>query len=347
MPWANRLLERMAGDAPPPAEGERVITHAEAVREALTLAMEEGRNVFTLGQGINDPPGGIFGVTHTLVDRFGPDRVFDTPLSEDALTGICAGAAMQGMRPVYLHNRPDFLLLAFDHLVNHASKTHYLDRGKTSVPMVVWTAIGRGWGGGAQHSQAIQGLLMTVPGLKILMPSTAYDAKGLMLSAITDNNPVLIFEHRWLLKRSAHVPEGFYTVPLGKGVYRRRGRDITIAGTSHAIVLAQEAAAKLAEEGIDAEVIDLRSIKPLDEAILLESVARTGRFLAVDTGWEVSGVCAELGFVVAEKGFAHLKAPVGRVGLPACPHPAGRELESYFYPTAETIADKARSIVRA
>jgi pyruvate dehydrogenase E1 component beta subunit len=262
------------------------------------------------------------------------------------MMGVAAGAAMNGMRPVYMHNRPDFVLLAFNQLVTHAAKFHYMDNGQTTVPMVVWAAIGRGWGSGAQHSQAIQGLLLGVPGLKIVMPSTPYDAKGLLLSAILDNNPVCFFEHRWLMKKDGVVPEGFYRVPLGKGIYRRRGEDVTIAGASHAIELGMQAATQLASEGISAEVIDLRTIKPMDEAIILESVQKTGRIVAVDTAWMKGGVCAEIGCLAAEKGFHDLKAPVARVGLPDVPTPAGYTLEQFYYPDAARIAAAARALVR-
>jgi pyruvate dehydrogenase E1 component beta subunit len=245
-----------------------------------------------------------------------------------------------------MHNRPDFVLLAFNQLVTHAAKFHFMDNGQTVVPMVVWAAIGRGWGSGAQHSQAIQGMLLGVPGLKIIMPSTPYDAKGLLLSAILDNNPVCLFEHRWLMKKDGVVPEGAYRVPIGKGIYRRRGSDVTIAGASHAIELALQAAAQLAKDGIEAEVIDLRTIKPMDEDIILESLLKTGRILAVDTAWMKGGVCAEIGCLAAEKGFASLKAPVKRVGLPDIPTPAGYTLEQFYYPDAARIAAAARELVR-
>src|SRR5262245_33564706 len=178
-----------------------------------------------------------------------------------------------------------------------------MDNGQTTVPLVVWAAIGRGWGSGAQHSQAIQGMLIGVPGLKIVMPSTPYDAKGLLLSAILDNNPVLVFEHRWLMKKDGTVPDGFYRVPIGRGIYRRRGADVSIVGASHAIELEMHAAHMLAREGIEADVIDLRTIKPLDEEIVLESLAKTGRLVVVDTAWMKGGVCAEIGCLAAEKGF--------------------------------------------
>lgn len=262
------------------------------------------------------------------------------------MTGVCVGAAMNGMRPVYMHNRPDFILLTFNQVVTHAGKYHYLDNGQTNVPMVIWSAIGRGWGTGAQHSQSIQGLLLGAPGIKMIMPSTPFDAKGLMISAIEDNNPVLIFEHRWLMKQKGVVPEGYYKIPIGKGVYRRRGDDVTIVGSSHMLSLATQAADLAAASGISCEIIDLRTIKPLDEAIILESVKKTGRLLVVDTGWEMGGVCAEVACRVAEKGFRDLKAPIRRIGLPDQPTPAGFFLEQYFYPNAEKIANTLRELVK-
>lgn len=340
--WAETLLTRQAAQQVAPTTG-RIVTYTQALNEALILAMARDPNVFVLGQGVDDPAG-MFGVSKGLQERFGAERVFDTPLSEDALTGVVTGAAMTGMRPVYMHNRPDFLLLTMNQLVNHASKMHYMDNGHTRVPMVVWSAIGRGWGSGPQHSQAIQGLLLGVPGLKILMPSTPYDAKGLMLSAIADDNPVLVFEHRWLMKQKGDVPEGYYEVPLGQGIHRRRGGDLTVVGTSHAIDLAVKAADLVAAEGLDVEVIDLRTLKPVDETIILESVERTGRLLVVDTGWEMGGVCAEIGCLVAEKAFNSLKAPIRRLGLPDVPSPAGFALEQLYYPDVPRVAQAMREL---
>jgi acetoin:2,6-dichlorophenolindophenol oxidoreductase subunit beta len=344
MPWDEGLVNSLVYDKPDPAEG-RVASYAKAIHEALTIGLESDPSVIVMGQGVDDPSA-MFGTTRGLQQQFGPERVFDTPLSEEGMMGVCAGAAMNGMRPVFMHNRPDFVLLAFNQLVTHAAKFHFMDNGQTTVPMVVWAAIGRGWGSGAQHSQAIQGMLIGVPGLKIVMPSTPYDAKGLLLSAILDNNPVCVFEHRWLMKKDGVVPDGFYRVPLGRGIYRRRGADVTIVGAPHAIELGMQAAAQLATEGISAEVIDLRTIKPMDEQIILESLAKTGRIVAVDTAWMKGGVCAEIGCLAAEKGFRHLKAPVARVGLPDVPTPAGYTLEQFFYPDAARIAAAARSLVR-
>jgi acetoin:2,6-dichlorophenolindophenol oxidoreductase subunit beta len=336
MPWDEALVNSLTYDAPDASAG-RVVSYVSAVREALDYALREDPRVFVMGQGVDDPSA-MFGTTRGLAEQFGHSRVFDTPVSEESMTGIAAGAAMNGMRPVYMHNRPDFILLAFNQLVTHASKIHFMDAGQTSVPMVIWAAIGRGWGSGAQHSQAIQGLLLGVPGLKIVMPSTPYDAKGLLLAAIADNNPVLVFEHRWLMKKDGIVPAEPYIVPIGKAVCRRKGRDLTVVGASHAIELAERAADEVARMGIDVEVIDLRTIKPLDQDTVIESVRRTGRLLVVDTGWATGGVCAEVGFLVAERAFDSLRAPIRRIGLPDVPTPAGKTLETYYYPDAARMA---------
>mgnify|MGYP001617128843 FL=1 len=344
MPWDEGLVNSLVYDAPDPKAG-RVLPYAKAINEALDLALARDQRVFVYGQGVDDPSA-MFGSTKGLKEKFGNARVFDTPVAEESMMGVGAGAAMNGMRPFFMHNRPDFILLAMNQLVNHATKYPYMDNGKSTVPMVIWAAIGRGWGSGAQHSQSIQGILLGVPGLKIVMPSTPHDAKGLTLAAIADNNPVLIFEHRWLMRKDGVVPEGYYTVPIGKGIVRRSGRDVTIAGASHAIELAGQAANKLAAEGIDAEVIDLRSVKPLDEAIIEASLAKTGRLLVVDTAWMMGGVCAEIGCLAAEKWFRHLKAPVRRVGLPDVPSPAGFALEQFYYPDVNRISGVVREMCR-
>jgi pyruvate/2-oxoglutarate/acetoin dehydrogenase E1 component len=343
MPWDEGLVNSLVYDRPDPGEG-RVASYVQAINEALALALEHDPGVFVMGQGVDDPSA-MFGTTRGLQQRFGARRVFDTPLSEEGMMGVATGAAMNGLRPIYMHNRPDFVLLAFNQLVTHAAKFHFMDNGQTKVPMVVWAAIGRGWGSGAQHSQAIHGLLLGVPGLKIVMPSTPYDAKGLLLSAILDDNPVCVFEHRWLMKKDGVVPEGLYRVPIGKGICRRPGGDVTIVGASHAIELGLQAAIQLAAEGIDAEVIDLRTVKPLDEEIVLASLRKTGRLVVVDTAWMKGGLCAEIGCLAAEKGYADVRAPICRVGLPDVPAPAGYTLEQFYYPDAARIARAARNVV--
>ncbi len=336
MLWDEKLVQQNAALLNEEEKG-RIISYIQALREALAYKMETDPSVFLLGQGVDDP-GGMFGVTKGFQELYGSQRIFDTPVSEEGMMGICNGAAMSGMRPVYFHNRPDFLLLAFNQIVNHGSKVHWMDNGLTTVPLVIWAAIGRGWGSGPQHSQAIQGLLLSVPGIKIVMPSTPYDAKGLMISAIEDNNPVIIIEHRWLMRCEGVVPEEHYSIPFGKGVYRLKGTDCTIVGTSHAIDLAWTAAKQLKKEkNIHAEVIDLRTLKPLDEAILLESLQKTGKLLIVDTGWAFGGASAEIGYIAAEKGFSFLKAPPKRIALPDGHSPAGNVLEQFFYPNVDTM----------
>jgi acetoin:2,6-dichlorophenolindophenol oxidoreductase subunit beta len=343
MPWDEGALQSVKFLDPDPQAG-RVLNYADAVREAFTLSMEKSSSVFIMGQGVDDPSA-MFGTTRGLKENFGAKRVFDTPVSEEGMTGVAVGAAMNGMRPVLMHNRPDFMLLSFNQLVTHAGKIHYMDEGKTNVPMVVWSAIGRGWGTGAQHSQSIHGLLLGAPGLKIILPSTPADAKGLMISAIEDNNPVLIFEHRWLMKQKGLVPEGYYKTPIGKGVYRRRGSHVTIVGVSHMLTLAIEAATLLEKNGVSCEVIDLRTVKPYDEEMILESVRTTGRLLVVDSAWQMGGLCAEIGCMVAEKAFRDLKSPVRRLGWPDIPTPAGYHLEQQFYPGVEAIVSTIQEMV--
>ena len=337
MLWDEKLVVTNGGLLQEIPSNMRKLGYVEALREAIDYKMSQDPSTFLLGQGVDDP-GGMFGVTKGYKEIYGPDRVFDTPVSEEGMTGIATGAAMHGMRPIYFHNRPDFWLLAFNQIVSHASKMHYMDNGQTSVPLVMWAAIGRGWGSGPQHSQAIQGLLIGVPGLKIVMPSTPYDAKGLLISAIEDNNPVLILEHRWLMKREGPVPLDPYRVEIGKGVIRRVGDALTVVGISHAIDQAWTAASQIAaEENIAIEVIDLRSVKPLDKEMIFASVEKTGKLLIVDTGWCMGGVTAEIGCLVAENALSYLKAPICRIGLPDSPSPAGYALEQFYYPNVQTI----------
>jgi pyruvate dehydrogenase E1 component beta subunit len=345
MPWSKIKPELDEPDFKRQEDGgARRLSYAGAIREALDQALLLDPSVFVMGQGVDDPAG-MFGATLDLHRKHGKERVFDTPLAESGLTGIAVGAAIGGMRPVYLHNRPDFLLLAMDQLVNHASKWHFMFGGAIRVPLVVWACIGRGWGSAAQHSQALQGLFMHVPGLKLIMPSTCYDAKGLMLSAIADNNPVVIIEHRFNFRNKGYTPEAPYRVPIGKGVVRRPGKDVTLVAVSHMATEAFTAAEELAKEGIEAEVIDLRTLRPLDEDIILASVAKTGRVVIADTGWKTGGVTAEISAVIAEKGFRSLKGPILRVACPDIPTPAGYTLEEAFYAGKDDLAAAARRLM--
>jgi len=343
--WSKNLIEEYDLDFEHSAENEaRKLSYTAAIREALDLVLAHDERVFIMGQGVDDPAG-MFGITLDFHKKYGNDRVFDTPLSENALTGVATGAALTGMRPVYMHNRPDFLLLAMDQIVNHASKWSYMFGGHVHVPIVIWATVGRGWGGAAQHTQTLQGLFMHVPGLRLVMPSTPYDAKGLLIASIADNNPVIIIEHRWLFRQTGYVPEGLYAIPFGRGIIRRRGKDVSIVAVSYMVVEALDAARELQEQGIDLEVIDPRTLKPLDEEIILSSVKKTGRLIIADTSWKTGGVGAEIAALVAEKGFDYLRAPIKRVASPDVPTPASYVLEAKFYPGKADIISCCKEIL--
>lgn len=346
MPWTTVQVEKLENFyIKSDSEGDRILSYSDALHEALDQSLARDPRVFIMGEGVDDVAG-VFGTTKGLKEKYGENRVFDTPIAENSLTGIAAGAAMAGLRPVLIHARMDFLLLSFDQLVNHASKWSYMFAGQVKVPMVVRTISARGWGSGSQHSQCIQGMLMNVPGLKIVAPATPYDAKGLMVSAIIDDNPVLFVEHRWLHKTTGHVPEELYSIPIGRGVIRRKGEDVTIVAISYMLVEALKASEKLQKEGISAEVVDLRSLKPFDEAIILESVAKTGRLIIADTGNKTGSVASEIAAFAAEKAFHLLKKPVKRVCCPDTPTPTSDVLEKAYYPTDEDIYNEAVKLVK-
>lgn len=346
MPWSRTAgLDDVPSPHPEAAECDRVLSHAQALNEALIQAMEEDRRVFVMGEGVDDPLG-IYGATLGLAERFGPDRCFDTPLAENGLMGIATGAGLGGLRPVFVHNRPDFLFLAMDQLVNHAAKWHQMSGGAVSVPLTIWAAVGRGWGPGAQHSQALHGIFAHTPGLKIAVPASPYDAKGLMLAAIDDPNPVLVLDHRFNFRRRGPVPGEPYRVPLGKAVRRRTGRDATIVAVSHMVTEALAAARNLEADGIDVEVVDLRSVRPLDRAAVLASAVKTGRVVVADTSWRTGGVAAEVSAMIAEEVLDRLKAPVRRVASPDAPAPAGHTLDRAYYPTSGDLADAVRKTLR-
>jgi len=345
MDWSKTLIEEQElGFEDSVEKVGRKLSYVAAIKEALELALTHDERVFVMGQGVDDPVG-MLGITLDLHKKYGEDRVFDTPLSENALTGVATGAALTGMRPLYMHNCPDFLLLAMDQIVNHASKWSYMFGGRIHVPIVIWAAVGRGWGGAAQHTQTLQSLFMHVPGLRLVMPSRPYDAKGLLITSIADNNPVIIIEHRWLFRQTGYVPEGLYTIPFGRGVVRRPGKDITIVAISYMVIEALSAAQELQAQNIDVEVIDPRTLKPLDEEIILSSVKKTGRLIVADTGWKTGGVGAEIAALVAEKGFEYLKAPVRRLASPDIPTPASYALEAKFYPGKADIVSYCKEIL--
>jgi pyruvate dehydrogenase E1 component beta subunit len=317
----------------------RKLTYREAIHEALNQSMEINPLVFIIGEGVPDP-NGIFGTTVGLKEKYGGSRVLDMPLSENAMTGVCIGAALVGMRPIMIHQRIDFSLLALDQIMNNAAKWHYIFGGQSSVPLIIRLIIGRGWGQGAQHSQNLQALFAHTPGLKVLMPSTAYDAKGLLISSVEDNNPVIFIEHRWLYNTLGLVPKEYYKVPIGKGKIVQEGADLTIAATSYMTIEALKAADYLKKENISVEVIDVRTLKPLDDELIINSVKKTGRLLVLDLGYYTGGFAGEIIARVVENIFENLKSAPQRVTLPDISTPTTRTLTKYYYPTHVNIIKK-------
>ena len=324
---------------------ERLITYAEAVREATEQEMVRDPTVVVFGEGAPDPKI-TYGTTGGLLARFGSERVFDTPLAEDGMTGAAIGMALGGLRPVHFHQRMDFLLLGMNQIVNIAAKSHYMYGGAVSVPIVIRSVIGRSWGQGAQHSQGLQSLFMHVPGLKVVAPTTPYDAKGCLIQSIRDDNPVIFVEHRMLHYLKGHVPEESYTVPLGKARALRAGTDLTLVGISYMVVECVRAARQLADVGISAEVIDPVSLSPLDIDAVVASVRKTGRLMIVDSGWTTCGVGAEIVARTVERLQGLREIRVRRMGFESVPCPTTKPLENLFYPSAQKVAAAANELVR-
>lgn len=321
----------------------RVLKYSEALNEGLRQLMRDQKDVFLIGQGVKSP--WYVGTTTVgLVDEFSESRIIDTPVSEGVVTGAAIGAAMNGMRPIIEHPRLDFMFLAMDQLFNHAASWYYMFGSRVNVPITIWGIINRGGEQAAQHSQATQAMFAHVPGLKIVMPSTPYDVKGLLVSAVRDENPVLFIDDRWLYSQKGPVPKGLYEVPIGKGVVRRSGSDITIVATSCMVHEALAAADELARDGINAEVIDPRSIKPLDEDLIFSSVKKTGRLVIADAAWKTCGIAAEIAALAAENILVYLKAPIKRVTLPDLPAPASSALEKLYFISAKDICKAAKEI---
>ncbi len=322
------------------AEAGRTLSFAEAVREAIDQAMCLDERVFAIGLDADDR----YAVYGTMKDLTHPERVIGTPISENACTGIALGAALAGRRPIHIHMRADFLLVAMDQIGNYVAKWRDMFGRQCAVPLVIRAVVGRGWGCGAQHSQTLHGLFARFPGLKVVTPATPFDAKGLLLAAIKDDDPVLVLEHRWLYKNEGPVPEEMYTVPLGRGNRLHEGSALTIVAPSLAAVHALKACR---EEGIDADLIDPRSIKPLDCELILESVRRTGRLLVADYDFPFGGFAAEVLALVAERAHGVLKAPPVRLTFPERSMPASGVLERRYYPDPKRIAAAARALTGA
>jgi acetoin:2,6-dichlorophenolindophenol oxidoreductase subunit beta len=324
----------------------RELSYAQAINEALAQAMEADERVFIMGEDIG-VYGGAFGVTGDLVHRFGEDRVRDTPIAELGGAGVAVGAAVAGARPIYEFQFSDFATLAMEQIVNQAAKMRYMLGGKASVPIVFRMPCGSGTGAAAQHSQSLEAWFGHVPGLKVLQPSTPEDAKGMLLAAIDDPDPVLIFEHKLLYKMKGHVPEEMYRTPIGKALVRREGRDATVVAGSIMLHKALEAAEILAGEGIDLEVIDLRSIRPIDGATLIESVKKTTRLACIYEGVKTLGIGAEISALIAEsEAFDYLDAPILRMGGAESPIPYNPNLEKAAVPQVDGIVEGLRKLVK-
>ncbi|NIA68710.1 alpha-ketoacid dehydrogenase subunit beta [Pelagibius litoralis] len=324
----------------------RELSYAEAIRDALAVALETDDRVILMGEDIGIY-GGAFQVTGDLVQRFGEDRVMDTPISELGGAGVAVGAALTGLRPIYEFQFSDFATLAMDQIVNQAAKLRFMLGGTVSVPLVMRFPAGSGTGAAAQHSQSLEAWFGHVPGLKVAQAATPHDAKGLLLAALDDPNPVMLFEHKLLYKMKGPVPEGHYTVPIGKANVCRPGRDVTIVATSIMVQRALAAAETLAGEDIEAEVIDLRTIRPMDRATVIESVARTSRLVVVYEGTTTLGIGAEVSAAIAEsEAFDYLDAPIIRLGGAEVPIPYNPELEKAAVPQVPDILDAVRNLVR-
>lgn len=322
----------------------REITYAEAIREALRQEMQQDEQVFLIGEDLG-VYGGAFGVTAGLVQEFGEERVIDTPISELGVAGAAAGAALTGMRPVAEIMFMDFTTLATEQLVNQAAKIRFMFGGKASVPMVLRTPSGSGTGAAAQHSQSLEAWFVHIPGLKVVMPSTPYDAKGLLISSIRDNNPVVFVEHKLLYRTKGPVPEEPYTIPLGQGEVKRAGKDLTLVATSIMVKRSLEAAEALAKEGIELEVVDPRTLKPLDEQTIVRSVMKTGKALVVHEACKTGGFGGEIAArIVESEAFDYLDAPLVRLAGRDMPIPYNRTLEYHTVPQVENIVEAARNL---
>ena len=321
----------------------RIITAADAIREALDLALAQRQDTYLMGEGVADPSG-IFGTTKGLVDVYGPERVIEMPVAENGLTGIAIGSALMGRRPIMTHQRIDFALLCLEQLFNTAAKSHYVTNGAHRVPLTVRMVIGRGWGQGPQHSQSLEAMFASIPGLKVVMPSTPADFKGMLLASIEDDNPVIFIEHRWLHYVSGDVPTGWQTAPLDGPKKIHDGDRATIVASSYMTLEALRAANALARRGCATEVFDLRVLRPLKLAPIIKSVRRTGRLIVCDTGWRTLGLGAEIVAQVVEEALEDLKRPPIRIALPDHPTPSALALAEVYYPGSAEIISAAQKL---
>jgi pyruvate dehydrogenase E1 component beta subunit len=320
------------------------MTFAQALNDAHRVEMARDPNIYVAGEDVG-VYGGIFGVTAGLLEQFGDRRVKDTPITESAIVGTAVGAACVGLRPVIELMFVDFIGVALDQLYNQAAKMKYMFGGKAKIPMVMRAACGAGIGAAAQHSQCLEAMFMHLPGLKVVMPSTPYDAKGLLIQAIRDDNPVVFLEHKMLYAMQGEVPEGAYTIAFGQADVKRAGKDVTIVATARMVHTAMDAAQKLAADGISAEVLDPRTLCPLDQVGILESVKKTHRLVIVHEEVKFAGSGAEIAAMVAEEGFDYLDAPILRVAAPFCPVPFSQPLEQAYIPSEGQIVEAVKKVM--
>lgn len=320
------------------------MTFAQALNDAHKAEMQRDPNIYVAGEDVGIY-GGIFGVTAGLLDQFGDKRVKDTPITESAIIGTAVGAATVGLRPVIELMFVDFIGVALDQLYNQAGKMKYMFGGKAKIPMVMRTACGAGIGAAAQHSQCLEALFMHLPGLKVVMPSTPYDAKGLLIAAIRDDNPVVFLEHKMLYAMEGEVPEGDYTISLGQADIKREGQDVTVVATANMVHTALSAAEKLAADRINMEVVDPRTLCPLDEETIIESVKKTHRLVIVHEEVKFAGSGAEIAAMAAEKAFDFLDAPIMRVAAPFCPVPFSQPLEQAYIPSEQQLIDAVKKVM--
>lgn len=316
----------------------------EAIREATAISLQDDPSVYLIGLGVPDPKG-IFGTTEGLQSQFGSDRVMDMPISENGMTGVAIGSALVGMRPILTHQRVEFAILSMEQIVNQAAKWFHMTAGKNNIPLVIRMIIGRGWGQGAQHSQSLESWFAHIPGLKVVMPATPYDAKGLLISAVEDNNPVIFMEHRWLHNTFGEVPEKKYKVPIGEAKIINKGSDITIVSHSYMSIEALKSAKILKKHNVSCEIVDLRSLRPLDVNTIITSVKKTKRLLVVDNGWTKFGVSAEIISSITEKIFSDLKSAPKRIGIEDVPIPSTRALAIHSYPTPSKIINAVSDLI--
>ena len=330
-------------------------TFRQALNEALHLEMSRDKNVIIFGEdvcggtggtGEKDAWGGAFGVTKGLLSEFGPDRIMDTPITESAFVGAAVGAAMTGLRPVTEIMFVDFLGVCFDQIFNQAAKVRYMFGGKADMPMVLRASYGAGASSASQHSQALYPIFTHIPGLKVVVPSNPYDAKGLLINAIRGEDPVIFLEHKMLYDFSGEVPDEAYTVPFGEAGIIREGKDVTLISLGKMVNVCQEAADELAKENVAASILDLRTISPLDEETILEFTEETGRVVVVDEAYPRCGVAADVSSIIVEKAFSDLKAPIKKVTPPHSPVPYAPNLEQAFLPSSQNVIDAVKEVIR-